>query len=291
MVYTPYKFTGKEEDPETGLIYFGARYYDAAVGIWHGVDPMAEKYTGISSFTYVFNNPIKFIDPTGLEGVEPEEGTEPLYKISNLNSWNPSGKSNYGSAVVLPLDLNDHNGANNQRYKEALNLGVPIIQVNGIEGFANALKDLKEQGVAVNTFVVSGHGSSGFFYIGDDPIKANTDVSALKDGLNGCNVLLTHCRVTAEKTGFETLQNFAKQTNTITYSSDHYGWSLTTLNGFNFPVLGIKNKFPFIKVVSSDGAKYNNFHFSNRGGFAKSIYNLNINYSTGGVSGDAIERY
>lgn len=65
MVYTPYKFTGKEEDPETGLIYFGARYYDAAVGIWHGVDPMANKMPRWSPYSYGFNNPIRMFDPDG----------------------------------------------------------------------------------------------------------------------------------------------------------------------------------------------------------------------------------
>ncbi len=37
---TPYKFTGKEQDPETGLYYFGARYYDARVSRWISADPL-----------------------------------------------------------------------------------------------------------------------------------------------------------------------------------------------------------------------------------------------------------
>jgi RHS repeat-associated protein len=67
LVYTPYKFTGKEEDPETGLIYFGARYYDVAVGIWHGVDPLADKYATLSPYNYALNNPNRFIDFDGRE--------------------------------------------------------------------------------------------------------------------------------------------------------------------------------------------------------------------------------
>ncbi|MBL0081365.1 MAG: hypothetical protein IPP37_02480 [Saprospiraceae bacterium] len=47
--------------------YFGARYYDAALGIWLGVDPLAEKYPAISPFTYVVNNPIRLVDPNGME--------------------------------------------------------------------------------------------------------------------------------------------------------------------------------------------------------------------------------
>ena len=45
---TRYKFTGKEQDPETGLYYFGARYYNAWSGRWMSVDPLAKKYAGWS---------------------------------------------------------------------------------------------------------------------------------------------------------------------------------------------------------------------------------------------------
>jgi len=69
VAYPPYKFTGKEEDPETGLIYFGARYYDAAVGIWHGVDPLSYKYPNRSSFAYCANNPIIYKDPDGRDHI------------------------------------------------------------------------------------------------------------------------------------------------------------------------------------------------------------------------------
>ncbi len=41
---TPYKFTGKEVDKETGLYYFGARYYDARISRWISTDPALEKY-------------------------------------------------------------------------------------------------------------------------------------------------------------------------------------------------------------------------------------------------------
>ena len=61
----PYLFNGKELDSETGLYYYGARYYDPKVSLWLNVDPLAEKYPHVSPYTYTLNNPIKFIDPDG----------------------------------------------------------------------------------------------------------------------------------------------------------------------------------------------------------------------------------
>jgi RHS repeat-associated protein len=63
---TPYLFNAKELDEETGLYYYGARYFDPRISIFLGVDPMWEKYPGVSAFAYCLNNPLKYIDPTGL---------------------------------------------------------------------------------------------------------------------------------------------------------------------------------------------------------------------------------
>ncbi|HRY32701.1 MAG TPA: SpvB/TcaC N-terminal domain-containing protein [Bacteroidales bacterium] len=63
---SPYKFNCKELDEESGLYYYGARYYDPRSSVFLGVDPMSDKYPGISPFAYCANNPIKLIDPTGM---------------------------------------------------------------------------------------------------------------------------------------------------------------------------------------------------------------------------------
>ena len=61
-----YKFTGKERDSETGLDYFGARYYQSDLSIWLSVDPLASKYPSTSPYMYVRGNPIMLIDPDGM---------------------------------------------------------------------------------------------------------------------------------------------------------------------------------------------------------------------------------
>jgi RHS repeat-associated protein len=63
--YTPYTFSAKERDTETGYSYFGARYYDADISIWLSVDPMADKYPYQSGYCYVGWRPIMVVDPNG----------------------------------------------------------------------------------------------------------------------------------------------------------------------------------------------------------------------------------
>lgn len=63
----PYKYNGKELDRKGGLDWYdyGARMYDAALGRWHVVDPMADKDYSWSVYVYCQNNTIKYIDPDG----------------------------------------------------------------------------------------------------------------------------------------------------------------------------------------------------------------------------------
>ena len=62
---TPYLFNAKEFDEETGLYYYGARYYDPHISLWITTDPIKNKYPNISSYCYTANNPVRFIDPDG----------------------------------------------------------------------------------------------------------------------------------------------------------------------------------------------------------------------------------
>jgi RHS repeat-associated protein len=63
--YTPYTFSAKERDLETGYSYFGARYYDADISVWLSVDPMADKYPSMSAYMYCAGNPVMLVDPDG----------------------------------------------------------------------------------------------------------------------------------------------------------------------------------------------------------------------------------
>ena len=66
---TPYLFNAKELDEETGMYYYGARYYEPRLSLWISTDPMEEKYSNISSYCFVNNNPVIFIDPDGKDWI------------------------------------------------------------------------------------------------------------------------------------------------------------------------------------------------------------------------------
>ena len=70
---TPYKFNGKELDEETGLYYYGARYYDPRLSLWLGTDPMQEKYAGITTYCYTMGSPMKYMDPDGRVVISPNQ--------------------------------------------------------------------------------------------------------------------------------------------------------------------------------------------------------------------------
>jgi RHS repeat-associated protein len=67
-VSTAYRFTGQRLDDSTGLYYYGARYYDAALGRFISADtivPNPSNPQSLNRYSYVLNNPLRYTDPTG----------------------------------------------------------------------------------------------------------------------------------------------------------------------------------------------------------------------------------
>ena len=62
-----FTFSAKEKDSETGLSYFGSRYYSSDLCIWLSVDPMSDKYASLSPYVYCADNPVRLVDPNGEE--------------------------------------------------------------------------------------------------------------------------------------------------------------------------------------------------------------------------------
>ncbi|MDN5397057.1 MAG: polymorphic toxin type 17 domain-containing protein, partial [Chryseobacterium sp.] len=115
----PYKFNAKELDSETGLYYYGARYFNPRLSIWYGVDPLAVynpvmetefygdgqhndgvyNWGNLNPYIYTYQNPVRYVDPNGkqVEWSEFWDGfNETLYKTDRKNTldtgrWHSSG--------------------------------------------------------------------------------------------------------------------------------------------------------------------------------------------------------
>ena len=93
---TRYKFNAKEKDEETGLYYYGARYYTPDLGLWLSVDPLSDERPNLSPYNYCQNNPVILTDPTGALDA-------PIYDPDgNLMGTDDEGLQ--GKAIVMDKD-------------------------------------------------------------------------------------------------------------------------------------------------------------------------------------------
>ena len=124
----PYKYNGKELDTKNGLNWYdyGARHYDAVLGRWHVVDPLAEKYYSSSPFVYCNNNPVRFIDPNGKDGWDIVVG----YGIGFVTNVIPG--TGFLRDTYTPTDASDYNNALRGMDNASMVVGAAMIVDGGI---------------------------------------------------------------------------------------------------------------------------------------------------------------
>jgi RHS repeat-associated protein len=124
---TPYLFSGKELDSETGLYYFGARYYDPRTSVWQSVDPLTDKYAALSPYQYAANNPMKYVDPDGRDLViwYTESGKEKSYNFKGVADAKMP-KNKFVEQVVEAYNYNVNNKGGDNLKKIATSTEVHV---------------------------------------------------------------------------------------------------------------------------------------------------------------------
>ena len=105
---TPYLFNAKEFDEETGMYYYGARYYEPRLSLWMSTDRYEEKYPYISTYSYSLCNPMKVMDVHGdstvvvVSGYGQKVGPHIMYDVNVYRNMSLEEFQNLNSSNNLP---------------------------------------------------------------------------------------------------------------------------------------------------------------------------------------------
>jgi RHS repeat-associated protein len=101
-----YKFTGKERDPESGLDNFDVRYFGSTLARFMRPDPdnagaSVENPQSWNAYSYVLNNPLRYIDPFGLDCIYLNEGGDKVNEVKSGDCRSESDEGFYVDGTIL----------------------------------------------------------------------------------------------------------------------------------------------------------------------------------------------
>jgi RHS repeat-associated protein len=109
----PFRFSTKYTDAETGLLYYGYRYYSPSMGRWCSRDPIGEQ-ASFNIYEFVFNNPECDIDPVGLDDYKKGKDDPAVSKDAGAGKFGvedpttiDQNKHNTWSRIVIPMARDD----------------------------------------------------------------------------------------------------------------------------------------------------------------------------------------
>ncbi|MBI4208544.1 MAG: RHS repeat-associated core domain-containing protein [Deltaproteobacteria bacterium] len=181
---TPHLYTGQEFDAEDGLHYYGARYYDPMLSRFLSVDPV---FDGFTSYGYVGNNPILWVDPTGETA---KDAGDFLYwsfisfgrtmtwqsvpRDLSLNTASLQGYSYGTTAATLLGMIMNYTGTGGTAAALATGGGVVVtpatltLAAYGTTVVINGARTLSELGLSLSEDTASSSGSGGGEDVGDE---------------------------------------------------------------------------------------------------------------------------
>ena len=167
---------------ETGLSYFGARYYSSDLSIWLSVDPMSDKYPSLSPYVYCANNPVKCVDFNGEEvyefdesgkylGVSGEEGSpDQIAIVKSDGSRSLSEEYEHGTIIACNVfnkdnpytdKIDDANMLDIKSEDAALELLSFVANNSNVEWeVASGEDDFNNCSVVLGTILSKGHANS-----------------------------------------------------------------------------------------------------------------------------------
>ncbi|MHA3046231.1 RHS repeat-associated core domain-containing protein [Riemerella anatipestifer] len=168
-----YKYNGKELQTEIGMYDYGARFYMPDLGRWGVVDPLAEETMEL--YSYVKNNPIMLIDPTGMEAEDPEDPPKKSKYIGQIykddtgifiggkdGSWNATRNDGSKETIIPEVNLAAKSESSQNEQAARLRLSQAIANspaARSVESFENNL--FYGGGITVATAGAGGFALSG----------------------------------------------------------------------------------------------------------------------------------
>ncbi len=188
----------KEFDEETGMYYYGARYYEPRLSLWMSTDPLEEKHPNINSYCYTYNNPIGFYDPNGKTGeiVYNKNGVATVYAKIYFYGSKASSKLSQQIATGIASQWNGAHASINYRgkdYKVRFRITYETISTERAEQLIKENKSARnnlarvESGGKKSSFTLTspntGGGNSFWFNTKDDLAHTTTPAHEFGHGL------------------------------------------------------------------------------------------------------------